>query len=186
MLEKLEFSRIEILRNATTGITFAHHTLLERLASTSANAATFLDEATQVNGELARPLAEERLQFTGRDGKPSGTVRLHDRMKGFCNKVAREEKELSALWKEWIEMQRLIYSIGNEILDSGEIETLVKNPPTKVEDLHRKEATMVAHEINVERKKIAEEIETMGGEFIDKMNTSEKVHLVALVWLCSH
>ncbi|MCJ1243445.1 Nuclear envelope morphology protein 1 [Trapelia coarctata] len=172
--EKIEISRAQILQDATTRLDSTHHILLERLATTSAQSANFVEEAMTARDDLARPLAEEKLQFTGKDGKPSGMVLLGDRMKRFKKVIMKEEKELAALWKEWAEVQELIAGVGVELLGSHAMEVLgqqLVEPTTGTDSVDSGKA---AQEIEGEKEKLKQEIETMSNGLIEKTYTSEK------------
>ena len=128
-----------------------------------------------VRDELTRPLAEEKLQFTGKDGKPSGIVLLGDRMKRFKKVITREEKELTALWTEWAEVQKLIAGVGVELLGSQAADLLVHQSGENAAGTGSAESGQIAQEIEKEKENLKQEIEMMGNELIEKMYTSEKV-----------
>ena len=149
--------------------------LLERLAKTCAESASFVEEVAVIREELTRPLAQERLQFTGKDGKPSGIVLLGDRMKRLKRVAAREEKELIKLWDEWGEVQQSIAGLGRELLGSEAMDTLTKQLWSQNENTHKSEPKKAAQDIEIEKKKLSREIEMMSTGIIEKMFASEKV-----------
>ena len=126
-------------------------------------------------GELIRPLAEERLQFTGKDGKPSGIVLLGDRMKRFEKVIMREEKELTGLWKEWAEVQDLIARAGVELLGSQAMDRLTQQQGEATTGTDIAESGNIAQEVEGEKQKLKQEIEAMSNGLIEKMYINEKV-----------
>lgn len=126
-------------------------------------------------GELIRPLAEERLQFTGKDGKPCGIVLLGDRMKRFEKVIMREEKELTGLWKEWAEVQDLIARAGVELLGSQAMDRLTQQQGEATTGTDIAESGTIAQEVEGEKQKLKQEIEAMSNGLIEKMYTNEKV-----------
>ncbi|MCJ1403460.1 hypothetical protein MMC11_006683 [Xylographa trunciseda] len=174
--EKIELCRVQILENATGAISSTHHILLERLASTSASSANFIEEATAIRDELMKPLAQEILQFRGPDGKPTGTATLGDRMRTFKKRIAKEEKELETLWKEWAAIQNLIIDVGVEMLGFEAFGAIGAQPLGLLESGSRNvENIQVAQEINKEKDKLGQEIETMSVGLVERMYASEKV-----------
>jgi len=131
---------------------------------------------------LTRPLAMEKLQFTGKDGKPSGIVLLGDRMKRFKKVMVREEKELASLWMEWAEVQELIAGVGVELLGSQAIDALAQQSMEPMTGTDSAEWRKIAQEIEEIKEKLKREIETMSTGLIEKMSTGEKVcHYTILV-----
>ena len=165
------------MHDATSTIDSTHHVLLERLAKTYAQSASFVEEVTVIREELTRPLAQERLQFTGKDGKPSGIVLLGDRMKRLKKLAAREEKELGTLWKEWDEVQQAVAGLGKELLGSEAMDTLTKQLWSQDNNKHKSGSKKVAQEVESEKRKLSKEIEIMSAGIIEKMFASEKVQL---------
>ena len=149
--------------------------LLERLAKTCAQSTSFVEEATVITEELTRPLAQERLQFTGKDGKPSGIVLLGDRMKRLRKVAAREEKELIKLWEEWGEVQQSIMGLGKELLGSEAMDTLLKQSWSQNISTQKSEFKQVAQDVEVEKNKLSKEVEMMSAGIIEKMVAIEKV-----------
>ena len=125
--------------------------------------------------DLTRPLAEEKLQFTGKDGKPSGIVLLGDRMKRFKKVIMREEKELASLWEEWAEVQELIARVGVELLGSQAMDALAQQSVELTTGTDRAESRKIAQGIEADKERLKQEIETMCNGLIEKMYTGEKV-----------
>ncbi|MCJ1379072.1 hypothetical protein MMC17_002172 [Xylographa soralifera] len=173
--EKIELSRVQIFENATAALDSSHHILLERLASTSASSANFIEEAKAVRDDLTKPLAQETLQFRGPDGKPTGTASLGDRMRTFKKRIAKEEKELVTLWKDWAEVQQLIMAIGVELLGFEAATALGARPSGKLGCGSRSiENIEIANEIMTEKEKLSQEINSWSEGLIEKMYASEK------------
>ncbi|MCJ1389226.1 hypothetical protein MMC18_002082 [Xylographa bjoerkii] len=177
----IALSRAQILENAAAAIDSTHHILLERLASTSASSANFIEEAKAVKDELTKPLAQETLQFRGPDGKPTGTATLGDRMRTLKKRIAKEEQELDTLWKEWADVQQLIIGVGVEMLGFDAVAALgaqpsgtLKGGPSSVESIK------IAEEIKTEKEKLSEEIESLSAGLIKKMYASEKVGILPI------
>jgi len=134
-----------------------------------------VEEAMTTRDELTRPLAEEKLQFTGKDGKPSGMVLLGDRMKRFKKVILKEEKELTALWKEWADVQELIAGVGVELLGSQAMDLLAQQSGESTIGTDSAESRNIAQDIEGEKENLKQEIETMSNGLIEKMYMSEKV-----------
>ena len=149
--------------------------LTARLASASAQSSSIVQEATVTNEELLRPLAKEQLQFKSHDGKPSGVASLGDRMKRFKKTVAFHEKEHTALWKEWTEVQQEILELGKEVLGPKGLEALLTHGVDEPEGYRGEAQVKMEDEVNAERARLAEEVEKMSKGFIEKMRADEKV-----------
>lgn len=179
--ETIELSRTEIVRTATASITSTHHILLGNLAVTSTDSANFIEEALAEKDELTKPLAQELLQYGAHDGKSAGTASLGNRMKMFKKKVAKEERELAALWEEWTEVQRLITEVGVEILGSQAVEALATRATGTLGGFEITESTKIAQEIEANKQRLRQEIESMTAGLIERMHASEKVLLAELL-----
>ncbi|MCJ1415808.1 hypothetical protein MMC32_002141 [Xylographa parallela] len=174
--ENIELSRVQIFENATAALDSTHHILLERLASTSASSANFIEEAKAVRIDLTKPLAQETLQFRGPDGKPTGTATLDDRMSTFKKRIAKEEKELETLWKDWAEVQHLILAVGVKMLGSEAITSLRSPVLGKLGRCSDNIETIeIANEIMTEKENLSQEINSWSTKLVEKMYASEKV-----------
>ncbi|MCJ1475290.1 hypothetical protein MMC13_003952 [Lambiella insularis] len=179
--ESIDSSRAEILGDATASITSTHHTLSRRLADASAESTCFIDKALAEKDELTKPIAQEILQYGAHDGKVAGTASLGTRMRLFKKKVSKEERELDALWKEWAEVQHLLKEAGVAILGVEAVQALgIQTTGTLgVPDIA--ESAKTVQEIEVNKEKIGQEIESMSAGLIERMHDSEKVlNIVAL------
>ncbi|MCJ1435498.1 hypothetical protein MMC27_004872 [Xylographa pallens] len=174
--ENIELSRVQIFENATAAIESTHHILLERLASTSASSANFIEEAKAVRDDLTKPLAQETLQFRGPDGKPTGTASLGDRMRTFKKRIVKEEKELETLWKDWAEVQQFILAVGVKVLGSEAITALGSPVSGKLgRGSDNIETIEIANEIMTEKENLGQEINSWSAGLVEKMYASEKV-----------
>ncbi|MCJ1315096.1 hypothetical protein MMC15_000412 [Xylographa vitiligo] len=173
--EKIKLSRVQIFENAAASLDSTHHILLEHLASTSASSANFIEEAKVFRDDLTKPLAQEILQFRGPDSKPTGTASLGERMKTFQKRIAKEEKELGILWKDWAEVQQLIVAVGIKMLESEAAAVLAAQPSGKLGCGSRKINTIeIANEVMTEKEKLSQEIRSWSAGSIEKMYASEK------------
>ncbi|MCJ1283899.1 hypothetical protein MMC26_003230 [Xylographa opegraphella] len=173
--ENIELSRLQIFENANAALDSTHHILLERLASTSAISANFIEETKTFRDDLTKPLAQETLQFRGSEGEPTGTASLGDRMKTFKRRIAKEEKELELLWKDWAEVQRLIMGVSVKTLEHEAVASLGVQPSGKVErDSHRFDTMEISNEIMKEKKRQSQEINSWSLELIQTMYAAEK------------
>ena len=125
--------------------------------------------------ELTKPLAQETLQFRGPDGRPTGTATLGDRMRTFRKRIAKEEKELETLWKEWAGVQQLIIGIGIKILGPEAVQAIEAQPAGKLEDASGSvETTKIVQEVNTKKIQLSQDIEAMSAGLVEKMYSSEK------------
>ena len=97
-------------------------------------------------------------------------------MKTFQKRIAKEEKELGILWKDWAEVQQLIVAVGIKMLESEAAAVLAAQPSGKLGCGSRKINTIeIANEVMTEKEKLSQEIRSWSAGSIEKMYASEKV-----------
>ena len=135
-----------------------------------------IEEATKLRKELTRPLDDEKLQFTDKDGKPAGVALLGDRIKRFRKTVVVVEKELNVSWTELDEVQQEIKELAMEMLGPDAMDVLREHlADANGERQADREVINMEQEIEAQKQRLKKEIEEMSRDFIERMNASEKV-----------
>ena len=174
-LENIEQSREHIQQNATTSLDSIHENITERLNEARDRSQALAQAAAKTHDELVRPIDQEQLQFTSRDGRPAGTAILGHRIKRFKKIIAAEEKELASLWTQWTEVQQEITNFASETLGSGTLETLAKNSATMIQRYTSEEQKKATEELEAEGERLRDEIAGVSKASLDQMKASEEV-----------
>jgi hypothetical protein len=170
ILEQIALSRTEILATSTAALDSTHRQFLNRLASTSAQAAMFTEDALLASGELTRPLGDERLQFLGKDGRPVGVVLLGERIQWLRDVSERLEGELKELWAEWERVVGDIKLVGEELVGTNNMEKIMNGG---IDDVLTQFTDM--EEVEGNRDQIVEQIEDMCADYVERLVAGEKV-----------
>jgi hypothetical protein len=169
-LEQIALSRTEILATSTAALDSTHRQFLNRLVSTSAQAAMFTEDALLASGELTRPLGDERLQFLGKDGRPVGVVLLGERIQWLRDVSERLEGELKELWAEWERVVGDIKLVGEELVGTNNMEKIMNGG---IDDVLTQFTDM--EEVEGNRDQIVEQIEDMCADYVERLVAGEKV-----------
>lgn len=74
-----------------------------------------------------KPLDQDQLHFTSKDGKSAGTQSLGDRMRKFKDVVAAEKKKIDDLGKQWGEINQNITELALEVVGPEGIADLLSH-----------------------------------------------------------
>ena len=97
-------------------------------------------------------------------------------MRTFKKRIAKEEKELETLWKDWAEVQHLILAVGVKMLGSEAITSLRSPVLGKLGRCSDNIETIeIANEIMTEKENLSQEINSWSTKLVEKMYASEKV-----------
>ncbi|MCJ1225099.1 hypothetical protein MMC12_001748 [Toensbergia leucococca] len=176
--ENIEQSREHIQQNATTSLDSIHENITERLNEARDRSQALAQAAAKTHDELVRPIDQEQLQFTSRDGRPAGTAILGHRIKRFKKIIAAEEKELASLWTQWTEVQQEITNFASETLGSGTLETLAKNSATMIQRYTSEEQKKATEELEAEGERLRDEIAGVSKASLDQMKASEEEMII--------
>ncbi|KAL8797394.1 MAG: hypothetical protein Q9195_000549 [Heterodermia aff. obscurata] len=144
--------------------------LLQRFRHNKQTSTEQLEADAKIDEVLYLPPSEEGIEYARRDGSQSSKTTLGAQMRRFEKIVAKEEKELESLWKQWASVQEELAQTAEEAL-GPEWATIL--PVFSADDQQMiDDGNDKAFEKNVERLEIL--IKTTGEQAIEKMVASEK------------
>lgn len=119
------------------------------------------------------PLAEEGMKYASPDGsQTTEDTTLGAQMKRFKKIIAKEEKELQSLMKQWASVQEELEAVASDILGPDWAKILPGLSEPAIEEM-LKDADKKAFEMQY--KRFEGLIKTSSDQAVEKMVASEKV-----------
>lgn len=175
--ERIERSREHIHANAAALTESVHHSLADRLASASAQPDKLIKAGIALKEEKLRPLDGDQLQIVSADGIAKAKVLFGDYMQSFRETVTREEKALAALWKERSEVQQELEEFAKEMLGPDGLTQVGNSEGSALGGQCGEQQKKLKEDVELDTKRLGEEIEKMGQQAMQKMLASEKVNI---------
>ena len=171
ILENIDKSHDVIEKVSIEATESATQALLQRFRHSKQNSAEQLDAHAKLDEILYLAPSEEGIEYARRDGSQSSKTTLGVQMRRFEKIVAREEKELESLWKQWASVEEELAKIAEDALGpdwATILPVFSANDRQMVDDSNDE-----AFEKNIKRLK--DLISATSEQAMEKMVASEKV-----------
>ena len=179
ILATVEKSHDTIEKESIEATESATQALLQRSRHNEQKSAEQFDADAKIDEVLYLAPSEEGIEYARRDGSQSSKTTLGVQMRRFEKIVAKEEKELESLWKQWALVQEELAKMAEEALGpewAAILPLLSANDRQMIDDDDDE-----AFEKNIERLEAL--INTTSEQAVEKMVASEKVG--RRTWFCA-
>ncbi|KAL8727398.1 MAG: hypothetical protein Q9166_006070 [cf. Caloplaca sp. 2 TL-2023] len=131
------------------------------------------DKADNSSRELQRPLDDELLELTRRDGTVI-TMTLGKRMNAYRKLVDRERENLNKLFEQWQEVTSEINSFATELFGPKGIESILGNTNAELPVFETADLRALMAQLEAEKDKARAVAAAIGAKAIKAMEAGEK------------
>ncbi|KAL8673477.1 MAG: hypothetical protein Q9168_002083 [Polycauliona sp. 1 TL-2023] len=172
----IEDSRQKIEQETTARLDDVHDTLVTQIQSSVHNVQNRLSKSDSSNKDLDRPLDDELLELTRKDGTIV-TMTLGKRIDAYRKLLKREKQNLARLFEQWQTCSQEIDTLTMELF--GPAADTHKSATTHTErpEFENAEQLALMAEMRAEIQRAQTDAAAIGAKAIELMRTGEKVRV---------
>ena len=174
--DNVEESRQKIEQGTSSRLENVRDTLITQTLSSVHEARDRKQMVDNSCKELERPLDDELLEFTRKDGT-TVTTTLGKRMDSYWKILEREKQNLGGLFEQWQEVSKEINSLITNLFGPEGADTLLK-ARTNIElpEFNSAEHRALMAEMQAEKEKAQAAAAAIGAKAVKLMKTGEKAN----------
>lgn len=174
MLGAVENSRKCIEKMNTLQLNSARDGLIVQAQGIVQHAQDRIREGDNSNNSLRRPLSDEVLELTQKNGTVITTT-LGKRMNAYRELVKREEKRLEGLFEKHAEVSSEIENFALDCFGSTSSELILKNSAAETLKFDNTDQRELAAALEAEKERVQKAADAVGEKAIEAMRANEKV-----------
>lgn len=167
-------SRKHIEKTTISELDAACNGLVTQTLSIMQSARDRMEEVDANTDNIAKPLSDELLELTRKDGT-SITTSLGKRMKAYRELVTREEKTLNELFEQWVEVSRRIDDFGTKHFGPTGVKSLKSKTNADMAECEGGEEQEVVARLAAERKRVLDAAAAAGEKAMKAVRANETV-----------